>query len=211
MNTNPNTKRILCFGDSNTWGQNPGGGRYPANVRWTGILQNLLGGDFEIIEEGLGGRTTVYDRPDRQGRNGKTYLLPCVVSQSPFDMVIMSLGTNDFKNQQIDVEDVVNGNEELIKIIREYGWNKDSKIPQLVLVCVPSILESEYTIDKGMGGAKEKIEKLPLEIKKLAEKYNAEFVNLQEIVKPSEIDGCHLEAAEHKKIADALYKICIKI
>ncbi|NBT63057.1 MAG: G-D-S-L family lipolytic protein, partial [Planctomycetia bacterium] len=53
-------KNILCFGDSNTWGYVPGiGNRYPKQIRWTGILQNLLGNSSFIIEEGLNGRTTV--------------------------------------------------------------------------------------------------------------------------------------------------------
>ncbi len=66
MNTNPTAKRILCFGDSNTRGYIPGGtwwGRYPADVRWTGVLQNLLGNEYEIIEEGRGARLTRYEDP----------------------------------------------------------------------------------------------------------------------------------------------------
>ena len=36
-------KNILCFGDSNTFGSDPHGGRHPYGVRWTGRLQQLLG------------------------------------------------------------------------------------------------------------------------------------------------------------------------
>lgn len=50
-------KTILCFGDSNTWGYIPGSGkRYPFGKRWTGQLQNHLGGGFAVVEEGLDGR-----------------------------------------------------------------------------------------------------------------------------------------------------------
>ena len=58
MNTNPQAKVVLCYGDSNTWGQNEDkntGSRYPVNVRWTGKLQELLGNEYYVIEEGLGG------------------------------------------------------------------------------------------------------------------------------------------------------------
>jgi len=56
MNVNPEAKTVLCFGDSNTWGQTPHKKfRYPANERWTGVLQTELGDDFYVIEEGLGG------------------------------------------------------------------------------------------------------------------------------------------------------------
>ena len=44
--------RILCYGDSNTWGYNAEtGDRFPDNVRWTGVLQNLLGPAFRVLEE----------------------------------------------------------------------------------------------------------------------------------------------------------------
>ena len=47
-------KRILCFGDSNTWGAIPlSEERYPSDVRWTGVLQGLLGSEWTVIEEGL--------------------------------------------------------------------------------------------------------------------------------------------------------------
>ena len=52
---------ILCFGDSNTWGYKPDkSGRYDENIRWTGLLQKKLGSGYHIIEEGLCGRTTVF-------------------------------------------------------------------------------------------------------------------------------------------------------
>ena len=67
--------RILCYGDSNTWGYNAEtGDRFPDNVRWTGVLQNLLGPAFRVLEEGQPGRTTVWDDPIEEHRNGKTAL-----------------------------------------------------------------------------------------------------------------------------------------
>lgn len=92
MNTNPNAIRILCYGDSNTRGSRPDSGeRYRADVRWTGVLQNMLGVDFEVIEEGLGGRTTDVDDQKREGKNGKTYLVPALWSHNPLDFVILAL------------------------------------------------------------------------------------------------------------------------
>ena len=43
-------KTILCFGDSNTYGVNPSGGRHRWNIRWPGRLQALLGAEYEVIE-----------------------------------------------------------------------------------------------------------------------------------------------------------------
>ena len=76
-------KRILCFGDSNTWGYAPKDGyRFDENTRWTGLLQNALP-DYKIIEEGLNGRTAVWDDPIEGYKNGKPYLIPCLDIQFP--------------------------------------------------------------------------------------------------------------------------------
>src|SRR4051812_47190196 len=68
--TDPGAVRILCFGDSNTHGtpaDDPDYARLPADRRWTGILQSTLGEGFEVVEEGLNGRTTDRDYEDRPG------------------------------------------------------------------------------------------------------------------------------------------------
>ena len=49
-------RRILCYGDSNTYGYDPRsylGGRYPESVRWTSLLNT---DDWETINEGMNGR-----------------------------------------------------------------------------------------------------------------------------------------------------------
>ena len=93
-------KRILCFGDSNTWGYNgENGERFDEYIRWTGRLQRLLGSEYTVIEEGQNGRTTVWDDPIENRLAGLTYLWPCMESQSPFDLIIIMLGTND--NDQV--------------------------------------------------------------------------------------------------------------
>lgn len=43
-------KYILCYGDSNTFGTDPIMGRHPDDVRWTGVLQKLLGAIITVIE-----------------------------------------------------------------------------------------------------------------------------------------------------------------
>lgn len=97
MNTNTDAKVVLCYGDSNTYGQRSDDvfkGRWPTDIRWTGQLQELLGDGYYVIEEGLSSRTTdlEYTKP---GYNGRTYLTPCLMSHNPIDVVVLMLGTND--------------------------------------------------------------------------------------------------------------------
>jgi lysophospholipase L1-like esterase len=98
--TDPSAKRVLCFGDSNTYGC-PGDDidyvRLPADRRWTGVLQRLLGDGYDVIEEGLNGRTTDVDYEDRPGCNGRPYFVPCLLSHQPLDVVVVMLGSNDLK------------------------------------------------------------------------------------------------------------------
>ena len=93
-------KSILAFGDSNTWGYVPGtkkNERYPWNVRWTSILQNKCS-DVNIVEEGLCGRTTIFDDALRPGRKGLEALPMILESHYPLNGAILMLGTNDCKS-----------------------------------------------------------------------------------------------------------------
>src|SRR5690348_7100905 len=100
MITDPDARRVLCYGDSNTYGvclrdgdtpgtptPDPAYVRLPADRRWPGVLQRLLGDGYDVLEEGLNGRTVDVDDPDRPGLNGRTYFLPCLLSHRPLDVV----------------------------------------------------------------------------------------------------------------------------
>lgn len=90
---------VLCFGDSNTWGYNPkDGSRFPWEIRWTGRLQKELQGDgIRVLEEGLCGRTTIFEDPLRQGRRG-TELFPVLLeTHGQPEFITLMLGTNDCK------------------------------------------------------------------------------------------------------------------
>jgi lysophospholipase L1-like esterase len=96
------SKRVLCFGDSLTWGWMPVADgmpteRYPREQRWTGVLADHLGDDCVVIEEGLSARTTNVDDPTDPRLNGSKYLPSSLASHLPLDLVILMLGTNDTK------------------------------------------------------------------------------------------------------------------
>ena len=95
-------KRILCFGDSLTWGWVPVADgmpteRYPRKDRWPGALADKLGSDYLVLEEGLSARTTNIDDPTDPRLNGSKYLPASLASHLPLDLVILMLGTNDTK------------------------------------------------------------------------------------------------------------------
>ena len=121
-------QQVLCFGDSNTWGYNPENGeRFPWGIRWTSILQQKLANkDIRIIEEGLCGRTTVFEDPLRQGRKGVSLFPTLLETHKPENIVIM-LGTNDCKTVFSASPDVIGkGIRRLLIQARQYS--ADSRI-----------------------------------------------------------------------------------
>ena len=92
-------KTILCFGDSNTFGYVPGtGGRYAREVRWPCRMAQILGEGYEVVAEGLSGRTTVFSDYIEPYRAGIEQIVPIVQSHAPDALVVM-LGTNDTKTR----------------------------------------------------------------------------------------------------------------
>lgn len=123
-------KQILCFGDSNTYGLIPGttNQRYGWGTRWTSILDDKVRTKgYRVIEEGLCGRTTVFDDPFRTERRG-TEMLPAILeSHRPVDTIVLMLGTNDCKSVYSATPEVIGqGIEQLLDQINTV--NPDAKI-----------------------------------------------------------------------------------
>ena len=123
INYNPMTRKtILCYGDSITWGYNPANqNRMTFDERWPGVLDNGLGEDYKVIEEGLNGRTTIRDDPvNNCYKNGLKYLVPCLESHKPIDMCILLLGTNDLKKRfGLSATEIANGIRILVDTIKK--------------------------------------------------------------------------------------------
>ncbi len=202
-------KRILCYGDSNTWGYIPKNGdavnRYAPHVRWTGQLQKLGQGNFLIIEEGLNGRTTGIEDPEFPGRNGDDYLLPCLESHFPLDLVILMLGTNDLKHKFNPVPEVIAQRmAAMIQKIRQVAKTESRKPSQVLLLSLPKLLLA-YTYDKFIYPELEgNLVKLNRLYRELAERERTHFLDIENIVQTSRVDGVHLDEGEHAIFAAAV-------
>lgn len=212
MNTDPDAIKILCYGDSNTWGQKPDKtGRYSANVRWTGKLQELLGNDYYIVEEGLGSRTTDLDYDRKPGRNGKVYLQPCLESHSPVELVIIMLGTNDLKLEYgRTAEDIAKAIEGLVQLTRQFAKDRRGNPPK-VMVVSPILVDTKaprftefYTGYYDENAAKQSA-RLADEIKKVADQTGCYFADAANVSKAGE-DGLHFSEASHPALAELLAK-----
>lgn len=212
MNTEPNAIRVLCFGDSNTHGRDPKRkseegikARFPVGVRWTSQLQKMLGNKYEIIEEGLGGRTTDLDDSESEGKNGLTYLIPCLESHDPIDSIVLMLGTNDLKEVfNRSALDIAYANKRLIDKIR-------ARFQLSKIVLVSPILVDELHPNAGKyKGATAKSKMLAIELKKVAEEKNCFFIDLAKYVEPSKYDGLHIDEKYQATVAQHIYHALIK-
>jgi len=194
-------KVVLCFGDSNTWGYNPRTKeRYSKDERWTGVLKKELGQEYEVIEEGLNGRTTVWEDPIEGYKSGKDYLIPCLESHKPVDLVIIMLGTNDLKKRfSLSSYDIANGAGVLVDIALKSGSGPGGGSPKVLLIAPPKVGKlTEFA--EMFEGATEKSEKFSYHYRKIADEYGCEFLDASEVVTSSNIDGIHLELSEHQKL-----------
>lgn len=200
-------KQILCFGDSNTWGYDgESGRRLPWGVRWTSLLQEKFSGEeVRIIEEGLCGRTTIFEDPLRDGRRG-TALLPTILeSHNPVDLVILMLGTNDCKTLfGASAEVIGKGIVRLLDQIEEYSTTAKTLLISPILLGEKVWQEGydrEFSrpsvdVSKELGSAYEKI----------AEERNTGFLNAAAYVRCCDADQEHMDAEGHKVLAEAIYQ-----
>jgi lysophospholipase L1-like esterase len=208
-------KAILCYGDSNTWGYDPAtAGRYPKALRWPSVLAASLDsrypGQFEVIAEGQNGRTTVWDDPFGE-KNGSKYLIPCLESHMPVDLVVIMLGTNDLKNRfGVSSWDVAKGVAYLAGLVRLSGFGPGHSAPQVLAVAPPSFGKLSAFAQDFHGGA-EKSRTLGGDIGALAEQNAIPFFDSGSILRSSDIDGIHLESEEHAKLGKALVGKVVEI
>lgn len=198
-------KKILCFGDSNTYGYIPNNGaRYDKNTRWTGVLSLLSHGKFEIIEDGCNNRTAF--AANSAGKIFTGYeILPELLTDD-FEAVVLAIGINDtqFLYNLSSIE-IASGVEKLINIVKV-------KSPQAkILLVAPSMLTDDVLngnfaclFDRT---SIEKSRQLPLLYQKIAEKQNVEFLDLNSVAKTSSLDGLHYAPEQHLKIAQAIFTI----
>lgn len=200
--------RVLCFGDSNTWGYIPiTGGRYPDQIRWTGRLAGNP--DFDIIEEGLNGRTTAFVDHLEPFRCGLDYVVPCLLSHFPLDVVIVMLGTNDTKRRyNVSAPEIARGLEEVIIRMQEFCRRKDQH-PEFVIISPARIAITEdvdfdqASVAKALG--------LEAEYRALAEQYGCRYLKASDYVTDIGQDGVHLTETGHKNLADAIEQLLLDL
>ena len=207
-------KTILCYGDSNTWGYmpTPGGpeitanNRFPWGVRWTSRLQIALGHDYYVAECGVNGRTTMFDCPLAEYRNGLKDIDVCIQSQYPVDLVIIMLGTNDTKTFfGMNAYMIAKGAERIIERIRQGGYGPDGKCPEILLMSPihlhPNMMNEWLSEEFGEQSLKVDAE-LGSHLAAIAKAQGVHFLDAGEFITADTGDGIHMNADGHALLAE---------
>ncbi|MCD7840430.1 MAG: GDSL-type esterase/lipase family protein, partial [Erysipelotrichaceae bacterium] len=193
----------------NTYGMNPlDGGRYDHHIRWTKVLQNILRNDYEIIEEGQNGRTTIYD-DEKPNRNGIKDLIPCLNKHKPIDVVILMLGTNDLKTRfHASVQDIANNVSQLVDVIQK---ETSAKIILVSPMEVTRGIENGTFGDSFDASAVKRSQDFSKYYRIVAQEKNCIFVDAAMCSKPSDIDHLHMSEEAHYNLANELAKVIISL
>ena len=198
-------KKIICYGDSNTFGYNPkDGSRYGENVRWTSVLQNKLGTEYEVINEGMCDRTGFVNNPKGVLFSAPKHF-PKFISKSenPYTLILW-IGTNDLQFlYNISLSAIEKGLEHLIKLAK-------TKAERIIII--PPVVLDEKILD---GYFRCQFDETSIAKSKdvgsiyetLADTYHCEFFDVNKIAKPSDIDGLHYDENSHKIIAEHLAQL----
>lgn len=200
-------KKVLCFGDSNTFGYIPStGSRYDENTRWTGILAQKLGNDYKVIEAGCNNRNGFIDSLDGELFTGYKVLPRYLMN--PMDIVILWIGANDiqkFYNPTLDI--IKTRLDSMIKQIKTSGSTLFVISPPIIN---KNILNGHFAYQFDEESV-EKSKLLPDLYKEVSKKNDVCFIDINQYVSVSELDGLHYSKESHSVIANTLYDFIKKL
>ncbi len=212
-------KKILCYGDSNTWGHDPENGakRVPDDARWPMELERLLGKEYRVVEEGLCGRWS--GSPEFVANdvdipwNGYQYFLGCFRSQKPLSLVMIMLGTNDLqKAKNLEPEYTGKMLKMYVNAVKDICALSGDTVPEILLISPIAIDESivdNETFNEIFGAQSlPKSLKLAGIIESTAKECGVHYLKAEDYAKASKLDGLHMNSENHKLLAKA---VCDKV
>ncbi|MBQ8635203.1 hypothetical protein IJ425_03525 [bacterium] len=195
-------KKILCYGDSNTFGFNPkDGSRFDENSRWSGILKNNFFEEFDVIEQGLNNRAGFVDNPCGDEFCALKHFPEFFKNIDEVEIIVLAIGTNDLQFAfDIDELTIENGLKLLVRLIKE----KNAKV-----ILIPPVVLDERILNGyfSVQFNKESILKsknISKIYKKIAQEFNCYYFDFNEFVIPSNFDGLHYDKNAHEIIAQKL-------
>jgi lysophospholipase L1-like esterase len=186
--------------------------RHAARERWPGVARAALGDGYEIVEEGLSGRTTDLADPTvpeigGAGLDGSAYLPAAIASHLPLDLVVIMLGTNDLKASfDRSPEEIAQGLRKLVGIaqsMKNAAWT-EYPAPRVLVVAPPALAPTEKFPAGVFAGGIDKSRRLALRYAAIAREAGVEFLDAGAVTPTDGVDGLHLSAEAHRKLGLAI-------
>lgn len=200
---------VVCFGDSLTWGFNPvDKTRYGHDVRWTRLLQTELGSAFHVVEEGINGRTTVFEDPVRGDKNGLQHLAGVRKTHMPIDVLVIMLGSNDLQDRfSLSAEAIGLAMGRILFAATQPTDDVEGRAPKVLLMAPPPLgdfTDKEYSSVYSNAHGGEQSRKLAGVYERLAQDYGVAFFNTGTVISASQVDAIHFDAAPQAELAKAI-------
>ena len=188
-----NTKRILVFGDSNSF--RPDG----AEKSWPSILQNKNRSYLRVFNESCDGRTIGHDTGQY---NGIAHILHRLNAYKSLDYIIFMLGTNDLKIKYgpATPQKIIRDMRNLIIAVASHGGD----IKPILLTPPPMGVVTSGQL----ANAHSRVKQLAAEYRKLAFELGIPLVDIYSnlhITTDLEDDMIHINSKGRRKIADAVW------
>lgn len=185
--------RILCYGDSNTFGYDPcgfPGGRYPLTVRWTGILSKH---GHEVLNYGFNGHTIPHRTEEIQAA------ADLIASAQPLDAVTIMLGDNDLLTGQAQTAEIAAEHMELF--LRNLLSYRGVRGPLFVLISPPRMMPGTWVLESHLLTESAR---LSAQFELVAERLGIAFLDGDLWNVPTVFDGVHFSAEGHTAFAEGL-------
>ncbi|MBR6071289.1 MAG: hypothetical protein IKP77_00470 [Acholeplasmatales bacterium] len=193
---------IVVYGDSNTYGYTPDGSRY--DVRYGTVLNKLLGNNYNVFEEGLVGRTTIFD-DERVGRKALDSIEEELSKYNKIELLIIMLGTNDFKLKNTRLlSEVEYGMSTLISKVKSFD-----NVDKILLVSPIHLAKNIEELDFDFDHNSYILSKCAyLVYESIANKNQLLFFDAKNVAFPGS-DGEHLTQESHISLGNALANFVI--
>lgn len=194
-------KKLIVYGDSNTYGFDPrgfSGGRYPLEKIWTTLAADALGNDWKVVNKGMNGRRI----PCHE--ESFLYIERLLADLSPDDIFAVMLGSNDLlMTLEPDADEAVRKMEAFVIWLKEH---KDC--PKLLLIA-PAYVSDEGGTDPLYRRYREESIKMNEGFCALAKKHGILFANAGKWNIPLAFDSVHFSGEGHRIFAEKIYNVIL--
>lgn len=209
-------QHVLVYADSLSWGIVPGTRqRLPFEQRWPGAMELALlqqGRQVRVIEDCLNGRRTVWEDPFKPGRNGLQGLAQRIEIHSPLALVVLMLGTNDFQSShQNSAWHSSQGLAAIVAGIRQAPIEPGMPVPPILVVAPPPITVAHGPVTPKFEGGDLRCVGMAAALEEVARTLDCHFLDAGQVVTASPVDGVHLDADQHARLAQALTPVVARL